>query len=48
MVTPVQPAGRADVEVEQPGQRQVDLLDLVQVDPVAEPAQPGHVLGGRG
>ena len=45
MVTRCRPAVRADVEVEQPGQRQVDLLDLVQVEPVAEAPQPGHVLG---
>ena len=41
----VQARGRPDVEVEQPRQRQVDLLDLVQVEPVAEAAQPGDVLG---
>jgi hypothetical protein len=39
----VQLVDARDVEVEQPRQRQVDLLDLVQVDPVAEAAQPVDV-----
>ena len=35
---------RRHLQVQQPGQRQVDLLDLGQVDRLAEPAQPGQVL----
>ena len=46
-------AAARDLQVEQPGQRQVDLLDLGQVDRLAEPAQPRQVVvverqrGGR-
>src|SRR6478735_7541449 len=40
---PVQAGGGADVEVEQPRDRQVDLLDLLEVEPVPEPAQAGDV-----
>ena len=44
----VQPAGRLDVQAQQPGERQVDLADLVEVELVAEAAQRGElVLGER-
>ncbi|MEU7567869.1 FHA domain-containing protein, partial [Streptomyces fradiae] len=36
----------ARVEVEEPGERQVDVADLVQVDDVAEPAEPLDLVGG--
>ena len=35
--------GGLDVEVQQPGQGEVDLLDLAQVQPVPEAAQPCEV-----
>ena len=44
----VQLAGRADVQAEQPGERQVDLLHLVEVQGVAEAAQPLDLLGRSG
>ena len=40
--------GGADLQVEQPGQREVDLLDLGQVDRLAEAAQPRQVVVGEG
>ena len=39
-----QAVDRLDVEVQQPRERQVDVLDLAQVQPVAEAAQPGDVV----
>ena len=45
---PVQRPDLADVEVQQPGQRQVDLLDLEQADLLAEALQPGQVVLGQG
>ena len=39
---------RATVEVQQAGQRQVDLLDLVQVDRLAQTAQPCQVVVSQG
>ena len=47
MVTRCSARGGPDVEVEQPRQREVDLLHLVQVEPVAEAPEPGHVLDGQ-
>ena len=41
----VQLAGRADVQAEQAGEREVDLLHLVEVEGVAETAQPLDLLG---
>ncbi len=40
----VQPAGALDVHAEQAGERQVDVLDLVEVERVAEAAQAGDLL----
>src|SRR5699024_10293613 len=40
---PVQSGRRRDVEGQQPGQREVDLLDLLQVDGVAQAPQAGKV-----
>ena len=39
---------RGHLQVEQPGQRQVDLLDLVEVDRLTEPPQPRQVVVGEG
>ena len=36
-----------DVEVQEPGERQVDVLDLEQVEALAEAAQPGQVVLGQ-
>ncbi|GAA3057834.1 hypothetical protein GCM10020000_45660 [Streptomyces olivoverticillatus] len=44
---PAQLPGGAHVEVEQARERQVDVADLVQVDDVAETAQPFDLLGGQ-
>ena len=41
----VQVAGRADVQAEQAGEREVDLQHLVEVQGVAEAAQPPDLLG---
>ena len=41
----VQGAGALGVHAEQPGQRQVDLLHLVEVELVAEAADPVDLLG---
>ena len=43
----VQPAGGLDVEAEQPGDRQVDLSHLLEVERVAEAAQPGDLVVGE-
>ena len=43
----VQPAGGLDVQAEQPGQRQVDLLHLVEVELVAQAPDPLDLLGGQ-
>ena len=40
--------GRGHLQAEQPGQRQVDLLDLGQVDRLAEAAQSGQVVVVQG
>ena len=47
LLLPVQPAGALDVQAEQAGQRQVDLLHLVEVERVPEAAQPGDLLLGE-
>ena len=44
----VQVLGRRHVQVEQAGQRQVDLGDLVEVEGVVDPAQVLDVLGRQG
>jgi hypothetical protein len=43
----VQAFGGADVEVEQPRQGQVDLLDLGQVHGLTQTSQSGHVSLGQ-
>ena len=40
-------AGGRDVQAQQAGDRQVDLLDLLEVERVAEAAQPLDLLGGE-
>ena len=45
--TTVQPAHGVDIEGEEPGQRQVDVLDLPHVDAVAEAAHPGDLVRGE-
>ena len=47
LLAAVQAPGALDVEAEQPAQRQVDLLDLLQVQRVAEPAQGAHLVGAQ-
>ena len=37
-------ACRLDIQVQQPGQRQVDLADFLHVQGIAEAAEPEHVL----
>ena len=37
-------AGRLDIEVQEPGQREVDLADFLHVEGIAEAAQAEHVL----
>ncbi|GAA3088532.1 hypothetical protein GCM10020254_36610 [Streptomyces goshikiensis] len=41
-------AGGAHVQVEEAGEREVDVPDLVEVDDVAETAQPLDLVGGEG
>ena len=36
--------GCFDVQVQQPGERKVDVADLLHIEGVAETAQPEHVL----
>ena len=48
LLVAVQPAGRLDVQAQQPADRQVDVADLLEVELVAETAQRGElVLGER-
>lgn len=42
-----QAVGRAHVEVEEPGERQIDVPHLVEVDDIAQAAQLLHLLGGQ-
>ena len=43
----VQLAGGADVQAQQPTQREVDLLDLVEVEELAEAAQAADLVGAE-
>ena len=43
-----QPLARGDLKVNQPGQRQVDLLDFQQVDLLAQATQADQFLFGEG
>ena len=48
LLVAVQPAGRLDVQAQQPADRQEDLADLLQVELVAEAAERDElVLGER-
>ena len=42
-----QPLAGGDLQVHQPGQRQVDLFDLEQVDLLAQTAQPDDFFFGQ-
>ena len=47
LLAAVQPAGGLDVHAEQAGQREVDLLDLVEVELVTQAPQPVDLLGAE-
>ena len=42
-----QPLAGRDLQVQEPGQRQVDLFDLAQVDLLAQTAQPDDFFLGQ-
>ena len=44
---PVQVTGRLDVQAEQPGERQVDLLHLLEIQLVAQPPETVDLLRGQ-